>query len=164
MIHIRISKIIVVLSCALLAGLAGFNNILDYHINLEHVQHVLSMDTHVVTGTNTTWRAIEAPWAHHVAYISIIIAELVIFILGVWGCIELWKVRHDALAFNQRKAKAIWSLTVGILVWFIGFLVIAAEWFLMWYSRDWNSQQAAFRLVVPLLLGLIYVSMKDEDY
>jgi len=41
--------------------------------------------------------------------------------------------------------------------------VIAGEWLLMWQSKDWNAQQAAFRFAVLFLLGLIFVSLKDED-
>ena len=164
MIHIRISKIIVAVSCALLAFLPGINNIIDYNINLVHVQHVLMMDTHVVDVGSSGIRSIESPFVHHLAYVSIIITELLIGILGIWGSIELWKARHNAVQFNTKKAKVIWSMTLGLLVWFTGFLVIGGEWFLMWLSEEWNSQQAAFRLVIPFMLGLIYVSSKDEDF
>ena len=164
MIHIRISKIIVALSCAILALLPGFNNIIDYNVNLVHVQHVLMMDTHVVEVGSSGMRSIQSPFIHHLAYISIIISELLIGVLGIWGCIDLWKVRKDANLFNQNKTKVIWSMTLGVLVWFTGFMVIGGEWFLMWLSEEWNSQQAAFRLVVPFMLGLIYVSAKDEEF
>ncbi len=164
MIHIRISKIIVALSCALLAFLPGINNIIDYEVNLVHVQHVLMMDTHVVTVDSSGIRSIDSPFVHHLAYILIIITELLIGILGFWGSLDLWKARHDVQLFNRKKGKVIWSMTLGVLVWFTGFLVIGGEWFLMWLSEEWNSQQAAFRLVIPFLLGLIFISSKDEDF
>lgn len=164
MIHIRISKIIVGASCALLALLPGINNIIDYEINLSHVQHVLMMDSHVVEVGSAAMRSIESPVIHHIAYILIIIAELAIGIMGIWGSIEMWKARKNISLFNQKKAKLIWALTLGILVWFTGFLVIGGEWFLMWLSEDWNSQQAAFQIVTPFMLGLIFISMKDQDF
>ena len=163
MLTIRYSKIIVVLSCVLLGGLPGINNILDYDVNLVHVQHVMMMDTHVLETSVAGWRSIESPFLQYTAYILIILAELSILVIGIWGVLDLWKVRHNAEHFNARKSKAILALSLGVLVWFTGFLVIGGEWFLMWLSEDWNSQQAAFRLVLPFILGLIYLSMKDED-
>ena len=164
MIEIRISKIIIAVSTSLLALLPGFNNIVDFDINLVHVQHVLMMDTHVVEVGSAGMRSIHSPVIHHIAYISIIIAEWVIGILGLWGSYELWKARKSAALFNRKKGKVVLSMTLGILVWFTGFMVIGGEWFLMWLSEEWNSQQAAFRLVVPFMLGLIFISAKDEDY
>ena len=163
MLVIRYSKIIVVLSCVLLGGLPGFNNILDYDVNLVHVQHVMMMDTHVLETSVAGWRSIESPWLQTTAYVMIILAELSIFVIGMWGVIDMWKARKNTAAFNASKSKAILALSLGILVWFTGFLVIGGEWFLMWLSEDWNSQQAAFRLVLPFILSLIYLSMKDED-
>ena len=163
MLAIRVSKIVLVFSIALMAGLPGVNNLIDYNVNLAHIQHVVMMDTHIIDH-NYGWRAITAPWMHHLLYIMIIITELAIGVLGVWASIDLWKVRHDTHAFNKNKTKAIWVLTLGVLVWLSGFLAIGGEWFLMWLSTDWNSQQPAFRLAVIMILGLIFISMKDEDY
>ena len=159
---IRLSKILFVVSAALFAALAGIDNILDYQINFASVQHVLVMDT-IYPDNNSMWRAIETPWLHHLGFWLIILTELAIGILGFWGSIELWQARHDANLFNKQKSKAVWALTLGILLWFTGFMVIAGEWFLMWQSEDWNAQQAAFRFVVPFLLGLIFLTEKDHN-
>ena len=164
MIQIRISKIILAVSCALLAFLPGINNVVDFEVNMVHVQHVLMMDTHVVDVGSKAIRDIHSPLIHKLAYISIIIAEWLIGIFGIWGSIEMWKARHSASLFNRSKGKVIIAMTLGVMVWFTGFLVIGGEWFLMWLSEEWNSQQAAFRLVVPFMLALIYISMKDEDF
>lgn len=159
---IRLSKILFVFSAALFGTLVGIDNIIDYQINFASVQHVLMMDT-VFSDNNSMWRAIKTPWLHHLGFWIIILTELAIGVLGFWGSIELWQSRQDANLFNQQKTKAIWSLTLGVLLWFTGFMVIAGEWLLMWQSKDWNAQQAAFRFAVPFLLGLIFVSLKDED-
>lgn len=163
MIEIRISKIILVLCCTLMAFLPGVNNVLDYQINLAHVRHVMMMDTHVVDTFSGSFRSIESPFIHHAFYILIITAEFTIGLLGIWGSIELWKARHDADLFNRSKSKVVLSLTLGIIVWFAGFIVVGGEWFLMWLSEDWNSQQAAYRMTIPIILTLIYVSMKDDN-
>ena len=162
MTAIRISKILFVFSAALFAALAGMDNILDYQINFASVRHVLMMDT-VFPGNNSTWRAVESPWLHHLAYWLIILTELVIAMLGFWGAYELWQVRHDTAAFNRHKTKSVWALTLGVLLWFTGFIVIAGEWFLMWQSTEWNAQQAAFRISASFLLILIFLVQQDQD-
>lgn len=40
---------------------------------------------------------------------------------------------------------------------------IGGEWFLMWQSTLWNSQQAAFRFVAILGIILVYLVMPDTD-
>lgn len=157
---IRLSKILFVLAAALLALLAGINNIIDYEGNFAFVRHVLMMDT-VFPDNQTSWRAIEAPWLQHLAYWMIILAELAIGILGGAGALELWWVRHDAARFNRCKTRAIQALTLGVMLWFAGFMVIAGEWFMMWQSEQWNAQQAAFRFAAVYLLGLIFVAIND---
>lgn len=161
MVNIRISKIVTVLICAILAAGPGLNNVIDYNINFVFVQKVLTMDNHVAEVGTASWRAVNTPILHHLAYISIIITELAVAILGFWGALDLWKVRKDATLFNQRKGKAIWSLTLGLFVWGILFLAIGGEWFMMWLSENWNPQQPAFRLYVIFMTGLIYLAMKD---
>jgi predicted small integral membrane protein len=52
--------------------------------------------------------------------------------------------------------------TIAFLVWFVGFQVIAGEWFAMWQSTTWNGQESAFRFVASFLLVTIFV-MQPED-
>ena len=42
-------------------------------------------------------------------------------------------------------------------------MVVGGEWFLMWQSRTWNGQQAAFRFYMTLLAVDIFVSLRDGD-
>ena len=159
---IRISKILFVFSAALFAALAGMNNLLDYQTNFAPVRHVLSMDS-VFADNRFMWRAVTAPWLHHLAYWLIIVTELAIAVLGFWGAFELWQARHDAAAFNRQKTKSVIALTLGILLWFTGFIVVAGEWFLMWQSKSWNAQQTAFLFAASFLLILILLVLKDRD-
>lgn len=164
MIHIRISKILLLLCCTLLAGLPGVSNVLDYGVNLVNVQHVLSMDEHIIETSAKTWKAINSPFIHQLFYLLIICGELITLVLGIWGSIDLWRSRHNVQAFNKNKVKGIWALNTGILVFLLGFMVVGGEWFMMWLAPEWNSQQSAFRIVVPFMLALIFISMKDEEF
>ena len=159
---IRISKVLFVFSAALFAALVSINNMLDYQINFAGVRHVMSMDS-VFPGNNSMWRAVTTPWLHHLAYWLIIATEIAIALLGFWGAFELWQARRDAAEFNRRKQKAILALTLGVLLWFTGFVVLAGEWFLMWQSEDWNAQQPAFLFAACFFFILTLLIREDQD-
>lgn len=108
-------------------------------------------------------RAIEAPWAHHLIFLLIILTETIVAILCWLGGFYLFKSRRDPMQFNQAKKPAITGLTLGILLWFTGFMTIGGEWFLMWQSQEANAQQAAFRLVVILSAILIFLVLPDKE-
>jgi len=53
------------------------------------------------------------------------------------------------------------ALTLACLLWFVAFLTVGGEWFLMWQSRTWNSQDAAFRMFASLGIILDYLSLPE---
>ena len=69
----------------------------------------------------------------------------------------------SAEAFSRAKNLAIFALTLGLLQWSIAFLSVGGEWFLMWQSKSWNGQDAAFRMFAVIGVVLLFVSLKDED-
>lgn len=158
----RLSKIVLVWAVALFASLVVFGNLTDYDSNFLLVVHVLKMDTTFPDNT-AMWRAIEANWIHHLVFASIILAEALVAFLCWLGGLRLFQARHDPMRFNSTKKTAIAGLTLGILLWFTGFITFGGEWFLMWQSQVANVQQAAFRLVMILLVILIYVVQQDGE-
>ncbi|SER04199.1 Predicted small integral membrane protein [Nitrosomonas sp. Nm51] len=160
--YTRLSKVALVWAVALFALLAAFSNVTDYESNFTIVAHVLKMDT-AFPGNVRMWRAIEAPWAHHLVYGLIILVEAAVAVLCWLGGFCLFKSRHDPVLFNRTKKFAISGLTLGILLWFTGFITIGGEWFLMWQSQVASGQQAAFRLVMILSVILIYLVLPDEE-
>jgi predicted small integral membrane protein len=54
-----------------------------------------------------------------------------------------------AATFNRAKTLAIAALTLGMLMWLVAFVTVGGEWFLMWQSRQWNGQDAAFPACSP---------------
>ena len=154
---LRAAKILLVLAVALFYTLVVFNNVTDYGSNYEFVRHVMMMDS-TFPGNHGMWRAINAPRAHTALYISIIASEFVTMILCWWGGLRLARVFHgSSLEFQRAKTVAIAGLTVSLLKWLVAFLTIGGEWFLMWQSRTWNGQDAAFRMftVVGVVLLLL---------
>ena len=163
MFQIRTIKITLVASIALFAGLVAFTNITDYQSNFAFVQHVLLMDT-IFEGSQLMYRSIESPTLHHIFYSLIIATEALVALLCAYGAWQLWKVRKGTISqFNEARLWANYGLTLGFLLWFVGFMVIGSEWFAMWQSESWNGQEAAFKFVVMLLLTLIFLNQKEES-
>jgi predicted small integral membrane protein len=72
-------------------------------------------------------------------------------------------LRAEAATFNSAKTFAIFGLTLGFLLWQVGFMLIGGEWFGMWQSQEWNGVPSAFRFVVVILGVLILVAMPDAE-
>jgi len=163
MLAIRVAKAALVGAVALLASLVSFGNVTDYRTNFVFVQHVLSMDTTYPFST-IRYRAITNPALHHLAYAGIIAVEGIIALLCWVGAILLARrVRSDAAVFNRAKTFAIVGLTVGFLLWQVGFMSIGGEWFGMWQSQQWNGVPSAFRFLMTFVAVLIFVAMPDQN-
>jgi predicted small integral membrane protein len=163
MLAIRAAKTLAVAAIALFATLVAFGNITDYGTNFQFVRHVLSMDT-VFPSSTITYRAITSPALHHAAYALIIATEAAIALLCWIGAASLLRqLRADAQAFNHAKTFAVLGLTLGFLLWQVGFMSIGGEWFGMWQSKDWNGVPSAFRFAIIILAVLILVAMPDRE-
>jgi predicted small integral membrane protein len=160
---VRLSKIALVGAAGFFLLLVVFNNLTDYDSNFRFVSHVLTMDT-TFPNNHGLWRAFDAAWIHHVAYAFIIAWEAAAMAMCFSGARRLWRYRRaSANTFNAAKRVAIAGLTLSLLQWFLAFLAVGGEWFLMWQSRVWNGQEAAGRLFAILGIILIFVNQKDED-
>jgi predicted small integral membrane protein len=163
MIAVRAAKIALVAAIALFASLVAFGNLTDYNTNFTFVEHVLSMDT-IYPFSTIRYRAITNSALHHAAYAVIIAAEVIVAVLCWTGAISLARhIRADADLFNRRKSFAILGLTLGFLLWQVGFMSIGGEWFGMWQSQQWNGVPSAFRFVMTIAAVLILVAMPDQD-
>ena len=160
---IRLCKAAMLLGLALFAFLVTFNNVTDYGSNFEFVRHVLSMDT-TFEGNAAMYRAITTPALWHAGYWVIIAGEgLTCLLLLFAGLRLIARVNDPADEFQRHKWLAVAGATVGFFVWFVGFMAVGGEWFLMWQSEIWNGQQAAFRFYMSILAVLIFVMQPDPD-
>jgi predicted small integral membrane protein len=157
----RTAKILLLAGIALFYTLVVFNNVTDFDSNYQFVRHVLSMDS-TFPGNHGMWRALPSPALHRVFYISTIAWEAFTMILLWWGVMRLWRaVRRNGAEFNAAKRVAIMALTLSMLMWLVAFLDIGAEWFLMWQSRTWNGQEAAFRMFA--VVGLVFLMLVQPE-
>jgi len=55
------------------------------------------------------------------------------------------------------------GLTLGFLVWQVGFMSVGGEWFGMWMSKEWNGVPDAFRFFITIGLVLLYLVQRDAE-
>jgi predicted small integral membrane protein len=159
----RISKSLLLLALAFHYALLVLNNTNDYHSNLNFVQHVLSMDT-TFPGNNGMWRQVRSPAIWMAFFIGIVLWETTTCALLLFASFRLLKnLRAPAAAFNAAKKTAVAGLTLSLLMWLTAFLSIGAEWFLMWQSKTWSGQQAAFHMFAVVGIITLYVLMPDTE-
>jgi predicted small integral membrane protein len=156
----RLAKALLLAALGFFFALVVFNNITDFDSNYQFVRHVLMMDS-TFPGNRGMWRAIYAPWVHIGFYLGIILWEILNMVLCWWAAVALLRnLRADDAAFQRSKQVGIAALTSGMLQWFIAFLCVGAEWFLMWQSKTWNGQEAAFRMfaIEGIVLAILLTS------
>jgi predicted small integral membrane protein len=160
---LRATKLSLVIGVAIFYSLVVFNNFTDYGSNYEFVRHVLMMDS-TFPGNNGMWRAINTPLMHTIFYLSIIAWETITMLLCWWGGFRMVQaLRGSAAVFNRAKRVSIAALTISLLMWLVVFLSIGGEWFLMWQSKTWNGQDAAFRMFTVVGIVLLIVVQPDTD-
>jgi predicted small integral membrane protein len=163
MLAIRAAKAATVAAIALFDSLVAFGNLTDYNTNLAFVEHVLSMDS-IFPHSAIKYRAITSPMLQHAAYAAIIATEVAMAVLCWIGAAMLARrLRADAIAFNRAKTFAVIGLTLGFLLWHVGFMSIGGEWFGMWQSQQWDGVPSAFRFLVATITVLIFVAMPDQE-
>jgi predicted small integral membrane protein len=157
---LRTAKATLVFAIALYSTLIVLNNVTDYTSNFQFVRHVLMMDS-TFPNNDAMWRAINSPATHALFYITIIIWESLTMILCWWGGVKLVRnLKAPAATFSQAKSVAIAGLTLSMLIWLVAFLTIGGEWFLMWQSKTWNGQEAAFRMFT--IVGIVLIFLVQE--
>ena len=160
----RWSKILLLAAFAFYFTLIVFNNVLDFGSNYEFVRHTLSMDT-TFPGNHAMGRAITNPKVHLVFYLSIIAWETLNAALSWWGAFAMFRARRSPTAdFQHAKRIGIAALTLGMLQWLVAFEIVGAEWFLMWQSKTWNGQEAAFRMFVMEAFVLLLVQLPEPGH
>jgi predicted small integral membrane protein len=72
-------------------------------------------------------------------------------------------LKGGSAVFNRAKNIAIAGLTLSLLQWFVAFISVGGEWFLMWQSKIWNGQDAAFRMFTSIGIILIVLIIPDGE-
>ena len=156
---IRLSKTATVAAIALFASLVAFGNITDYGTNWAFVQHVLSMDT-TFANSSLRSRAITDPSLQTGGYWLIIATEALVAALLWAGAVHLLAA-IGSRQFDRAKVIAVAGLSLGFLLYPVGFVAVGGEWFAMWQSQIWNGQQKAFEFIGMIGAVLVIVLLSD---
>ena len=159
---LRVVKLVSVGAIGILSFLIVLGNTTDYYTNYQFVEHVLKMDTTFST-SRIHYRRLDSPLLFQASYASIIGLEMAMSVCCLRGSWLLMKhLNSDSGTFQAAKNWAVAGLTLGILIWFLGFEVIGGEWFAMWQSTRWNGLGSAERIVSFLMLSLILLQHRDD--
>jgi predicted small integral membrane protein len=160
---LRAAKMLLVFAVAVFYSFVVFNNTTDYNSNYQLVRHVLMMDS-TFPGNRGMWRALNSPSLHTAFYVGIIAWEGITMILCWWGGVNMARsLPRTAPAFYRSKRVAVAGLTLALLMWLVAFLSVGGEWFLMWQSKSWNGQDAAFRMFTVIGIILLLVAQPDAE-
>jgi len=160
---IRYIKIGMVASIALFFTAISFGNMTDFQDNWLFVQHVMSMDT-TFHRPSLMWHAVKSPHLQLASYYFIIAWQIITAITCWAGCIiMLVNVHSKGSRFASSKNIASLGLFLGFLLYMVGFMIIAGEWFGMWQSRQWNGQGSAGLFLNFILLTLVFLQQRDGD-
>jgi predicted small integral membrane protein len=160
---LRAAKTSLVFGVAIYYSLVVLNNLTDHDSNYQFIRHVLMMDS-TFPNNRGMWRAMNSPAWHIVFYWTVIVWESATMILCWWGGLRMVrKLKADATAFRAAKDTAILGLTLSLLMWLVAFLCVGGEWFLMWQSKSWNGQEAAFRMFAVVGIVLLLLVQPDTE-
>lgn len=160
---LRVAKIALIFAVALFYTFVVLNNVTDYDSNYQFVRHVLMMDS-TFPANHGMWRAINSRAIHTAFYVSIIAWESITMLLAWAGGFRLIRsFSAGAIEFHRSKSVAVLALTTALPMWLLAFLSVGGEWFLMWQSRTWNGQDAAFRMFTVIGIVLMLVALPDSE-
>lgn len=157
---IRLCKAALVAAMAIFMSLVVFGNATDYGTNWAFVEHVLTMDT-IFPDSTIRWRAITDERVQTIAYLAIIAWQAATAVALWLGFATLVRHCRTAPAFARSKRYTALGLSMGFLLYAVGFLAIGGEWFGMWQSRIWNAQSTA--LGFSLVFGVVMIVLLIPD-
>jgi predicted small integral membrane protein len=160
---VRLSKLALVAGLAIFALMVTLNNVTDYGSNEAFVRHVLAMDS-IFPESTLRWRAVTDPGLQTAAYWGIIATEgLPGFLFTIPAVQMAARLREPRVEFRASLRWVAAGTGLAFLLWFVGFMVVGGEWFLMWQSSTWNGQEGAFRFYVTVLAAAVYVMLETDE-
>ena len=145
-----------VLMVAAYFAVVAFDNITNPASNWAFVKGVLSLDG-VAPDSGFEWRAIDATWVAVIAYVVLIAMETLTAVLLAWAGVVGLRAATDRVGWANAQRLTMLGITTGLLVFFLGFITIGGNWFVMYLNTKWNGLEPAFQNTVTTLLVALYV-------
>jgi predicted small integral membrane protein len=162
----RLALIVMALFPTLWGLLGDLNNATDFSSTVTNAVAPMIAMTNTYGNPLQSWRAITSPWAGQAGLVIIMAFETA---AGVFGAISILvmiaNLGRSAAAFARGKAWMILSCLFAILVWGVGFMVVAGDWFLAWQAKQdpLSTQLGAMIYFVPCALALIVAMIHWEE-
>lgn len=162
----RLVLIVFALFAAIWGALGVLNDATDFTDTAQNAVKPLIEMTNTYGNPWQTLRAIKFAWAPPVALVGIMIGEAITGILAFIGLILM--VAHlggTPAAFARGKMWMMLGSAMGVLVWGVGFMVIAGDWFLAWEASTapLNTQLGAMVYFLPCALAVIAAMVHREE-
>jgi predicted small integral membrane protein len=157
---VKTIKIILVAGVALFLTLAVLGNVTMSDVGFGAVKTAVSMET-TFKHPAVMWRAVTSPGLVYAIFGLIVLVEAIGAVLCWIGAARMWGARKDGGAFHRAGDMARIGLGVTAALYFIGWLVIASEWFEMWQSQQLNVLPDAFRIFAAAMLILLLVNERE---
>jgi predicted small integral membrane protein len=161
----RLALIVMALFPALWGLLGDLNNSTDFTSTANNAVRPLIAMTNTYGDPWQTWRAITAPWAATVGLVVIMAFETATGILGAIAVVVmLANLRGSPEAFAKGKAWMVLACLFAVLIWGVGFMVVAGDWFLAWEANKdpLSTQLGAMIYFLPCALALIVALIHRE--
>lgn len=157
----KIVKVLLVAGMALYLTLTVIDNVTMPQPGFGAVQAAVGMET-TFKHPGAMWRAITNPLLIWVIFALIVFMEAVAATLCWIGAARLWAARGEARRFDDAKGTALLGLGITAAFYFIVFLVIGNEWFLMWQSQPMSLPLTiSFRDFAAAILIVLFLDMPD---
>ncbi|HKE43848.1 MAG TPA: DUF2165 domain-containing protein [Steroidobacteraceae bacterium] len=155
-------KIILVAGVALFLTIAALGNATMPDLAFGAIKTAVGMQT-TFQHPGAMWRAITSPVWIYAIFVVILLTEATAAVVCWIGVARMWSARKDTAAFQRSTALAQVGLGITAALYFIGWLVIANEWFEMWQSKELNVLPDAFRIFVSALLILFLLGGREPE-
>lgn len=157
----RVTTSIFVLMVAAYYLMVAFDNITNptnpNASNWPFVQGVLSGDG-VPADSGFQWRFIDATWFQALSYIGVMVGETLAGVtLLIGGILGLRRSGSCPRWGNTQKWTYVGG-TIGLAVFFFGFMVVGGNWFIMYLNSKWNGLEPAFQNSAMTGIMLILVT------
>lgn len=162
----RAVKIMLVFSVACW-GLIGFmSNMLDYTHGVGQVRHVLSMEGAADT-PGVEWRRVTVPAFATLGFAFIWASKLATGLLCLYASLRMLALRNaDAAAFDAAKRPGIIGCGIAIVMLFLGFIVIAENFFEYWRVPVLGlvTHDFAFSYIMCMTGFLLILNRPEKEY
>lgn len=153
---LRATVSILVLFLALYYAVVAFDNMTNPASNWAFVQGVMTLDG-VPPDSGFEWRAVDNVVLQKAAYVAIIAGETLAAALLAIGGLGGLRRTADAAAWRTGQRSAILGLLLVLAVFFVGFIVIGGNWWVMYLNKKFNGLDPAFQNCAVALFVLLAI-------